>query len=305
MERHRALTPLFPHSYRAKLLAVVFGGTTLPLTVLAVWLLMHNGAPPGQVVVGTLVAVGVTLLGTVLTLVAIYRLFARVRNAADALDAYYDEHVLPHLPDLGEDEMGRLLRGINRCLYGIDAGVRELERHALQDALTGALNRRGCDRLLAEAVRVATAEAKPLVLAVADVDNLKPINDEYGHLAGDHALVSLVASAQRRLHRDEWIGRWGGDEFLVLLRDPLPSAIARITEWLNDLASPADGGLPVRISVGCASLHPGDDAAQLYRRADQAMYDAKFTGGGKLVAGDFLPSQQSIAVAPVAAAQHG
>jgi len=59
-------------------------------------------------------------------------LFARLRDAADALDAYYDEHVLPRLPELDDDEMGRLLRGINRCLYGIDAGVRKLERHALQ-----------------------------------------------------------------------------------------------------------------------------------------------------------------------------
>ena len=283
MDLYRALTLLFPHSYRAKLLAVVFGGTTLPVTLLAVWLGTHNGAPPEQVVMGTLIAVCLTLIGTLLTLVAVYHLLAPLRRAADALDAYYDQHVLRRLPEVGEDEMGRLLRGINRCLYGIDAGVRELERHALQDPLTGALNRRGCDQLLAEAVRIASAEARSLVLAVADLDNLKPINDEYGHAVGDRALVSVVAGAEHWLQRDEWIGRWGGDEFLILLRDTPPSSIERISAWLQDLAAPAVEQLPIRVSVGCASLRPGEDASQLYRRADQAMYDAKFSGGGKLV----------------------
>lgn len=303
MRLYRTLAVCFPRSYRAKLLVIVFSGTTLPVALLACWLMLNNGAPPELVLVGTLTAVCLTLVGTLLAIIALYHLLAPLRCAADALDAYYDKHVLPQLPELGlpgeEDEMGRLLRGLNRCLRGIDTGMRELEHQALQDTLTGAVNRRGCDQLMAEAVRAATATSSPLVLAVADLDNLKPINDEHGHATGDHALVTLVSSAGRWLRRDEWIGRWGGDEFLLVLHDPLPGAMQRLTDWMEDLATPDEAMLPVKISVGCANWRPGEDATQLYRRADRAMYDAKSAGGGQLVCHDLFepPQTPSVAVA--------
>ncbi len=308
MRLYRTLAVCFPRSYRAKLLVIVFIGTTLPVALLALWLMLNNGVPPEHVVVGTLTAVCLTLVGTLLTIVALYHLLAPVRCAADALDAYCDKHVLPRLPELGlpgdEDEMGRLLRGLNRCLRGVDAGVRELERHALHDTLTGAVNRRGCDHLMAEAVRAASATSSPLVLAMADVDNLKPLNDEHGHATGDHALVTLVSSAERWLRRDEWIGRWGGDEFLLVLHDPLPDAMLRLTDWMQGLATPDEAIMPVKISVGCAKWRPGEDATQLYRRADRAMYDAKFAGGGQLVCHDLSepPQTPSVAVADAPAA---
>lgn len=295
MRLYRGLGLLFPRSYRAKLLVVMFGGTTLPLALLALWLLTNNGAPPEDILVGTVIAACLTLIGTLLAMIAVYHLLTPLRRAADALDAYYNAQALPRLPEVGHDEMGRLLRGINRCLLGVDAGVRELERLALQDPLTGAMNRRGCDQLLTEIVGTAGGSAQPFVLAVVDLDNLKPINDAYGHAAGDRALIALVARAESWLRSDEWIGRWGGDEFLIGLRDPLPEALDRLTAWVEALTRADGDEQPVQISAGCAALRPGEDAMQLYRRADAAMYNAKFDGGSKVFCDD-LPLHPTAAV---------
>lgn len=284
---YRALSRVFPRSFRAKLMAVVAGCTLVPLVVFAGWLLANNGAEPVRLATGAVLAVAATLVGIVLALFLLYQLLAPLRLMADVVEAYYREHRLPALPEDGHDEMGVLMRGINCGLREIDNGMRELERFALEDALTHALSRRGSDRSLHDCVERAE-RGGPLVLYVVDVDNLKPVNDEYGHAAGDRMLVDLVASARAWLGDQDWIGRWGGDEFLICVHDAPASANARVQHWLRELAQSRADGIPIRISIGCAPHRPGIDAMQLYREADAAMYAAKATGGGRLVCDDGL-----------------
>lgn len=281
---YQKLSRVFPRSYRAKLLAVVLCCTLLPMLALVGWLLANNGEDPGRLILGTSIGLSATLAGTFLSLLLIYHLLDPLRRAADALDAYYRNQELPRLPTGGSDDMGRLLRGIHRCLHGIDAGLQELERHALEDALTHSPNRRGCEQALARSVAEGKQRNDPFVLFVIDLDNLKPINDELGHAAGDQALVSVVESARACcLGSRDWIGRWGGDEFLIGMHDNAESAQDKIRTWLQVLARPCDGGMPVFVSAGCAEWMPGQDAVQLYRQADSAMYEAKFSGGHRLV----------------------
>jgi diguanylate cyclase (GGDEF)-like protein len=284
MRVYNALSRAFPRSYRAKLLAVVLCCTLLPMLALVAWLLANNGEDPGRLLWGTTLGLAATLGGTLLSLLLIYHLLQPLRRAADALDAYYRELQLPRLPMGGADEMGRLLRGIHRCLHGIDAGRQELERHALEDSLTRGLNRRGCEQALARSVETATRCGDPFVLFVVDLDNLKQINDEHGHAAGDAALAAVVETARAcSLGKQDWIGRWGGDEFLVGVHDSAASAQDKVRSWLKVLAHPGGRLMPVLVSAGCAQWLPGQDALQLYRQADAAMYEAKFSGGHRLV----------------------
>jgi len=143
MRLYRGLARVFPRSFSAKLMTVVFIGVHVPLLVLLGWMAIsgHYQRDTMWTVVG--VVLGATLVGTAMAMMALYRLMAPLRQAADALEAYYDEQRLPHLPDLGHDEIGRLLRSINRNLHGVDAGLRDLRRSVLLDPLTHALNRRG------------------------------------------------------------------------------------------------------------------------------------------------------------------
>lgn len=288
---YRALSRVFPHSFRAKLMAVVAGCTLLPLGVFLAWLLLHDGPSQAELVTGVTLTVIVTLLGVLAALFLLYHLLAPLRMMADVVHTYQQEHRLPELPEDGRDEVGLLMRGINCGLRDIDDGMRELERHALEDPLTHALSRRGSDQHLHACVERAE-QGEPLVLYVLDVDNLKPVNDEYGHVAGDRMLIDLVESSRRWLRDGDWIGRWGGDEFLICVHDKQPVANERMRGWLVELAAPRPDGIPISVSVGCAQYRPGIDAMQLYREADAAMYAAKAQGGATLVCddGDHLAS---------------
>lgn len=284
MRLYRGLARVFPRSFTAKLMAVVFFGLHVPLLVLLLWMAATGHYERGMMWTVVGVVLLATLLGTAMAMMALYRLMAPLRQAADALEAYYDEQRLPHLPDLGHDEIGRLLRSINRNLHGVDAGLRDLRRSVLLDPLTQALNRRGCEQALADSAAWASETDRPLTLFVVDLDNLKPINDAHGHLAGDQVLVRLVDTARQWLRGPDWIGRWGGDEFLLAVHADGNEAGERVTRWLAQLAAPARAGdPPVQASAGAAGYRPGDDLREAYRRADAAMYRAKHAGGGRLL----------------------
>ncbi|MCI4568185.1 GGDEF domain-containing protein [Lysobacter sp. CFH 32150] len=283
MQVYRALSKVFPHSFRAKLMAVVLVCTMLPIAVFTVWLLANNGADPRRLLTGTVVAVLITLLGTAVSLLLIFQLLAPLRLVADAIGMYFSERKLPVLPEGGEDEIGVLMRATHCGLQRIHEGVAELERYAVEDPLTHAMNRRGSEQALAHSIELAELGMVPLVLYVIDVDNLKPVNDVYGHAAGDQMLFDLVDRTRDWLVGHDWIGRWGGDEFLLCMHEALPVANAKVQRWLDDLAAPGEDGIVIRISAGCAHYQPGLTAMALYREADAAMYVAKAAGGGKLV----------------------
>jgi diguanylate cyclase (GGDEF)-like protein len=285
---YHALSRVFPRSFRAKLMAVVGTCTLLPPALFAAWVVANSGIYSQRLVMGAVLAAVGTLAGIALALFLLYQLLTPLRLMADVVEAYYREHRLPALPEDGRDEVGLLMRGINCGLREIDSGMRELERFALEDPLTHALSRRGSDRSLLACVEEAERSGTPLVLYVVDVDNLKPVNDEYGHVAGDRMLIDLVETAGRWLREPDWIGRWGGDEFLICIHEGQPAANQRIRGWLRELEAPRADGVPIRVSVGCATYRPGIDAMQLYREADSAMYAAKSKGGGTLVCDDGL-----------------
>lgn len=282
---HRGLSRVFPRSLRARLIALVLVCTLLPLSGLVVWLLKENGAgaEPEELLAGLLLAVGMTIFGILVSLVLIYHMLAPLRLMVDAVEAYQRGHQLPDLPEDGRDELGVLMRAINFGLREIDRGVQELERFAFEDPLTQAFNRRGIERYLRECVDKAERGETPLTLYVVDLDNLKPVNDEYGHAAGDRMLTDLVESAWSWLGDLDRIGRLGGDEFLLCVHEPMHAASLKVEAWLAKLAGPRVDGIPVRVSAGCAEFRPGLDAISLYRQADAEMYKAKAAGGSRLV----------------------
>jgi diguanylate cyclase (GGDEF)-like protein len=275
---------MFPKSLGMRLLAVAFVGIHTPLLLLAGWMFARGALPRDEAVAVLLVVLAATLLGTAATLTLMHRMLSPLRHALAMLEqAQGTSGPLPQLPDAGDDELGRLLRGFNRSLQGADAGLRDLEREAQTDPLTSALNRRGCEQALVESVRRAQADRSPFVLFVVDLDNLKQLNDQLGHAAGDEALVRLSHQARELLGPRDWLGRWGGDEFLIGLHLDVDKACKRLETWRLQLETEDAQHLrPVYLSAGAAAHQRGEDSQSLYRRADAAMYRAKFGGGRRL-----------------------
>jgi diguanylate cyclase (GGDEF)-like protein len=148
-----------------------------------------------------------------------------------------------------------------------------LAENAATDPLTGLSNRREFERVLANLPRTRFA-----VLAI-DVDNLKPINDEYGHEAGD-VVLRAVATAMAGLRRTgDVLARVGGDEFASLLLDTDAEGALQAAERMRvAMHGVSVGHGQARISAGCAEGHAGDDALAVWKAADIALYRAKRHG---------------------------
>ncbi len=158
-----------------------------------------------------------------------------------------------------------------------------IEEMASTDKLSGLLNRHSftilMDKLFAEYRR----DPRPLSLLMADIDHFKAINDRYGHLAGDHVLQVVSGQLQQALRESDFAVRWGGEEFLLLLRGCELGEAARIAEKLrqsieNNKIS-FDGQLiPVTISLGASQFNGEESTAMFIERADQGLYQAKQSG---------------------------
>lgn len=158
-----------------------------------------------------------------------------------------------------------------------------LEHLAGHDALTGVANRAQFRDRLAEALAIGE---RHLAVAFCDLDRFKPVNDTFGHLAGDAVLVEVAARLRKALRAGDELARLGGDEFTVLLRNVTDEASARlVADRLLDAVRdpfPLPNGDRVRIglSVGIALWSEGDTADGLLAQADEALYASKRTGGG-------------------------
>ncbi len=151
----------------------------------------------------------------------------------------------------------------------------ELRYQSTHDALTGLYNRRYFEEQLEQAIQ---RRNLPLSLVVCDVDNMKQTNDTYGHLAGDE-LLRQAAHGLRRACRDrDVIARVGGDEFAVLLPFTDRAAVEKVVERLREVLSQMsilDGKVSLSMSLGAASADRADMMADLFKRADEAMYADK------------------------------
>lgn len=160
---------------------------------------------------------------------------------------------------------------------------------AVRDELTGAYNRRFLMETLARERSRADRLAEPFSVCLVDLDHFKAINDVYGHVAGDAVLKQFAALAPRGLRGIDTFGRFGGEEFLLVL--PATSrlgalAVAERLRTATEAAAwpelPADKR--VTISVGVATHAKGEDVTNLLHRADQALYQGKHAGRNRVVA---------------------
>jgi diguanylate cyclase (GGDEF)-like protein len=178
------------------------------------------------------------------------------------------------------------------ALAGADL-LQRLKREATVDPLTGCLNRRGLEERLQVEVQRARRYDRPLAVLMLDLDRFKQVNDRYGHDVGDRVLCAVGGALLDTLRETDLIGRYGGEEFAIVLPEvevaPAVRAAERVRSALSGIADPAmDGG--VTASLGLAvQPRDGTDAASLLRSADQALYAAKTAGGDRIVTASASP----------------
>ena len=164
----------------------------------------------------------------------------------------------------------------------------ELERMATTDALTGALNRHRVFEVAAAELARASRYEHPVCLAMLDLDYFKAINDRFGHAVGDEALVAVAKVVRAELRSVDVLGRYGGEELIIVLPETGREAAAIALERSRAAVAAIRLSEPeaqVRVSAGLVQVNPGESLDSGLRRADAALYDAKRTGRNRLVIG--------------------
>ena len=160
--------------------------------------------------------------------------------------------------------------------------------------MTGLVNRaellRRLSLVLSAAPRMDAGATSQFALLFCDLDNLKGINDQYGHAAGDQVIIELAARIRSQVGGNDVVARIGGDEFVVLLPevhdpDAAQQVAAAIQDVVTEPVTLAGAEIGFSLSIGLAHSQPGDTPDQLLARADRLLYSAKQAGRNRTVSG--------------------
>ncbi len=169
----------------------------------------------------------------------------------------------------------------------LEAELQQLSNRMQEDALTGALNRRGLDNAFEREAARADRRRSGMCVALLDIDNFKKLNDTYGHQTGDEALVHLTQLVQRNIRPHDVLARYGGEEFVILLPDTgIDEASVVLTRLQRELTKEyflhGQEKLLITFSAGVAVRQPAETQAQVLERSDKALYAAKTAGKNRV-----------------------
>lgn len=200
----------------------------------------------------------------------------------DGLHLPVDAHVMPIVGRKGTIYGAALLLHDATAEISLELRVKKLHERATRDPLTKVANRAEFDRVHNEFIETHLASSRPCALIMCDIDHFKRINDNFGHQAGDEALVHFAALLQRLCRPGDLVARYGGEEFIMLCADcDNPTATERAEEIrlkLSQIPQPMLNDSYMTASFGVTELQDGDTPETMTRRSDRALYQAKESG---------------------------
>ena len=220
------------------------------------------------------------VVGSVLTtLVASY---IHHRFVMGVRETEFYQYIVPFMVGVAFGVILSMLAGMHSSLKEKE---RELKELASTDPLTGLPNKREILNYLSKEVDIAKRKGSPLSVAVLDLDNFKQINDTYGHMVGDRVLKHLAGILRRNLRSSDMVGRFGGEEFVVVMKDTDLETAHRVMDRIRrevELANIEPVG-SISVSIGVAELGKEEGSENLIIKADERLYRAKMEGKNRVV----------------------
>lgn len=163
-----------------------------------------------------------------------------------------------------------------------------LREHTTRDELTGLLNRRHMEAVMAQEHQRCVRSGQTFCLAVLDIDAFKPVNEAHGYAVGDAVMRAVAQEAQRHVRLSDMLSRWGGDDFVLMLSDTRAALARGGLERLGQKVAAlrilhGSAAVGVTLSAGLAEHHAGETVAQTLARAERALHDAKAQGTDRVV----------------------
>ncbi|MGF6205635.1 diguanylate cyclase [Pseudomonas frederiksbergensis] len=218
-----------------------------------------------------------------------------LENHLEGLLGTMDQHQKQR--DEREQEVAARLHGLAERVahmeqeaLGYREHLEEQRQKALIDPLTGLPNRAAWSERLEHEIGEWQQHGNTLMLAMLDLDHFKRINDNYGHLAGDKVLKIIASVLRKRLRGSDFIARFGGEEFVLLMPATVPTAGAKLLEILRASIEACPfhfkgERVTITISMGLTAFKPGEHSDMVLKRADQALYRAKNAGRNRVELG--------------------
>ncbi|WBS05213.1 GGDEF domain-containing protein [Pseudoduganella sp. SL102] len=195
--------------------------------------------------------------------------------------------VLPAISSLSA-QLRAMRERLQKQKAELETALEKIRRVATLDELTGLPNRRHMRELLAEHIARFDRGGPAFAVALADLDHFKSINDRFGHAVGDDVLTGFADRARAHLRTTDIVGRWGGEEFVIILAGSPPadldSGMERMRRSLRDTPVCADvPEIRLTFSAGVTPYRKGESIDDVIERADKALYDAKHAGRDRSV----------------------
>ncbi|MBX6316801.1 biofilm regulation diguanylate cyclase SiaD [Pigmentiphaga sp.] len=177
------------------------------------------------------------------------------------------------------EKLARISDHYQRMMQDLNAALSDASK---RDVLTGLPNRRHLLQKLKEESERSARSGRPFSVAMLDIDHFKQINDTLGHAAGDRVLAGVSRILESSLRENDLCGRWGGEEFMLVLPDASPDAaqalVDRVCQRIRSHAWAPDNPRTVSASVGVSTHRPGEHYSETVERADAALLEAKRRG---------------------------
>ena len=183
------------------------------------------------------------------------------------------------------DELGYLVYWFNKLSDALEQDYVRIEQLSITDPLTQLSNRSHTDEYLKKNLGQDSPTRHKLIVIIADIDHFKAVNDNYGHLAGDHVLREFSELLKKHTRTQDFVGRWGGEEFIIAMPDITPEQAMKNAERLRSAIESHDFGSSgtVTASFGIAVSTENDTRESLIGRADECLYKAKDQGRNRII----------------------
>jgi|GEM_PF-1705970 diguanylate cyclase (GGDEF)-like protein len=228
----------------------------------------------------------VGLLVTALTIIALANLLKPIRMVVKFLEQYEKDGRITDLPQDYPDEVGDMMRRTRNTVLRLDQSMKETKVATETDPLTGIYNRGAATSRLHQDFSRSNRHQVPLSMIVVDLDDFKHINEAYGANVGDACLRHFADVAAKSIREGDWVGRWGGDEFVIALwgadSEIAEAVIWRIKRNLAASELALEAGLKLTASYGLATHHPGQLDYETINQAEVAIRNAKKMGRNRV-----------------------